>query len=110
MLAPGPPIIRLVQAALANECIRSYLADPELAGIWTVEGVTRHPTVRVVYEHAKVIGGSGKSLAAAKHTLHPCVTALTLNPRHYVYKHSRGFFRIFLDGKNLIRETAKQRQ
>ena len=64
---PGPPALGLVQAALANEHIRSYLADPELAGIWTEEGVRRHPTVRVVYEHAEVIGGPGESLAAARH-------------------------------------------
>ena len=56
-----------VSAALANNDIRSYLDDPRYAGIWTVEGVTRHPTVRVVFEHAEVIGGSGESLAAAQH-------------------------------------------
>lgn len=56
-----------VAAALANRDIRSYLDTPRYAGIWTVEGITRHPTVRVVFEHAEVIGGAGESLSAAKH-------------------------------------------
>lgn len=64
---PGPPTIGLVQAALANKDIQAYLADPRWSGVWTVEGITRHPTVRVVFEHAEVIGGSGESLAAARH-------------------------------------------
>ena len=64
---PRPPAPGLVQAALANSDIQAYLADPELAGIWTVEGVTRHPTIRAVFEHAEVIGGPGESLAAARH-------------------------------------------
>lgn len=65
--SPAFPRSALIQAALANRDIRSYLDDPRFAGIWTVEGVTRHPTVRVVFEHAEVIGGSGESLAAAQH-------------------------------------------
>ncbi len=65
MPTPEPRGPGLVQDALANSDIQAYLADPELAGIWTEEGVTRHPTVRVVYEHAEVIGGPGESLAAA---------------------------------------------
>ena len=61
------PPLTLVKAALANRDIQSYLNDPRLAGIWTVEGVTRHPKVRAVFEHAEVIGGPGESLAAARH-------------------------------------------
>ncbi len=102
MPTPEPPGPRLVQAALANAFIRSYLADPELAGIWTVEGVTRHPTVWVVYEHAEVIGGSGESLAAVRHKYFG--RFLGIHPPHpntpihhcrilYIYKPSNAFSR-----------------
>jgi hypothetical protein len=67
MPIPKEPLSVLVKAALANRFIQAYLADPVLAGIWTVEGVSRHPTVRVVFEHAEVIGGQGESMAASKH-------------------------------------------
>lgn len=61
------PASAFAQAALANLDIQSYLNDPSLARIWTVDGVARHPTVRVVFEHAEVIGGHGESVAAARH-------------------------------------------
>jgi hypothetical protein len=65
---PGPSRYQAaVQAALANLDIQSYLSDPSRFRLWTVEGVDRHPTVRVVYEHAEIIGGLGESLAAARH-------------------------------------------
>lgn len=67
MPTPEPTGPGLVQADLANECIRANLAVPGLAGIWTEEGVTRHSNVRVVYEHAEVVGDSGESLAVARH-------------------------------------------
>jgi hypothetical protein len=67
MIKPASPCPVLVKAALANKFIQAYLADPHLAGIWTVAGVTRHPTVRVVFEHAEVIGGQGESMAAARY-------------------------------------------
>jgi hypothetical protein len=73
MPAPDPPqpaaspASTFAQAALANRDIRSYRDDPRYAGIWTMERVARHPTVRVVFEHAEVIGGPGESLAAACH-------------------------------------------
>jgi hypothetical protein len=67
MLKPASPCPVLVKAALANKFIRAYLTDPHLACIWTVAGITRHPTVRVVFEHAEVIGGQGESMAAARY-------------------------------------------
>jgi hypothetical protein len=66
-LQPTQIICDLVDAALANRDIQRYLADPKWAQIWTAQGITRHPTVRVEFEQATVIGGIGESLAAAKH-------------------------------------------
>jgi hypothetical protein len=57
----------LVDAALANHDIQSYLADPEPPRIWTIDGVRRNPTCRVEWRDAIVIGGIGESLAAARH-------------------------------------------
>jgi hypothetical protein len=57
----------LIDAALANHDIQSYLSDPKPPRLWTVEGVLRHPTCRVEWEHATVIGGIGESLATARH-------------------------------------------
>ncbi len=102
MTAPGPPIIGLVQAALANRDILSYLNNPRFAGIWTVEGVTRHPKVRAVFEHAEVIGGPGESLAAARHKnfgrflgIHPLRPDTPVHPCRilYIYKPSNAFSR-----------------
>ena len=102
MPTPGPPTTGLVQAALANEHIRSYLADPGLSGIWSLEGVSRHPTIRAVFEHAEVIGGSGESLAAARHKnfgrflgIHPLRPDTPVHPCRilYIYKPSNAFSR-----------------
>lgn len=57
----------LIDAALANRDIQSYLADPRPPKLWTIDGVRRNPTCRVEWEHAVVIGGIGESLAAARH-------------------------------------------
>ncbi len=57
----------LIDAALANHCIRAYLDDPTPPCVWTVEGVRRDPTCRVEWEYVTVIGGVGEALAAAKH-------------------------------------------
>jgi hypothetical protein len=54
-------------AALANLDIRSHLDNPEFAGIWAVARVLRNPMIRVVFEHAKVIGGPWEFLDAARH-------------------------------------------
>ena len=43
MPTPQPPGPALVLAALANEDIQEYLADPKLAGIWTREGPETTP-------------------------------------------------------------------
>ena len=56
-----------IKAALANRDIQLHLSDPELSRVWTVDGATRHPTVRVEFEQATVIGDLGESLAAANH-------------------------------------------
>jgi hypothetical protein len=53
--------------ALANHDIQRHLSDAAWSRLWTVDGVTRHPTIRVEYEQAIIIGGLGESLAAAKH-------------------------------------------
>lgn len=57
----------LIDAALANYDIQSYLADPRPPRLWTIDGVRKNPTCRVEWEHAIVIGGIGESLAAARH-------------------------------------------
>lgn len=96
------PASTLAQAALANAAIRSYLNDPHNAGIWTVEGVIRHPTVRVVFEHAEVIGGPGESIAAAWHNnfgrflgIEPLRSEDPVHPRQilFVYKASSPYNR-----------------
>lgn len=102
MPALGLPTIGLVQAALANRDIQEYLADPRWSGIWTVEGVARHPTVRAVFEHAEVIGGPGESLAAARHKnfgrflgIQPLRPDTPVHPCRifYIYKPSNAFSR-----------------
>jgi hypothetical protein len=57
----------LIDAALANRDIQSYLRDLMPPRLWTIEGVRRNPTCRVEWEHASVIGGIGESLHAARH-------------------------------------------
>lgn len=52
---------------VAHRDIQHYVAHPEWARVWTVQGVTRHPTIRLVFQYATVIGGLGESLAAARH-------------------------------------------
>ena len=102
MPTPVPPPTGLVQAALANRDIQSYLADSRWAGVWTLEGVTRHPTIRAVFEHAEVIGGPGESLAAARHKnfgrflgIHPLRPDTPVHPCRilYIYKPSNAFSR-----------------
>ena len=57
----------LIDAALSNHDIQTYLADPRPPRIWTIDSVRRNPTVRVEWDHAIVIGGIGESLSAARH-------------------------------------------
>lgn len=57
----------LVDAALANEHIQEYIADPTEPRLWSTESVTRNPTVHLEWEHASVFAGLGDGLAAAKH-------------------------------------------
>lgn len=54
----------LVQAALRNACVQRLIADPAMP--YTVESVTRSPTVRVEYEQAIAIGDLGTCLAATR--------------------------------------------
>lgn len=54
----------LVDAALANHCIQSFIADPKLP--YTEEAERRSPTVRVEYEEAFAIGGIGECLQATR--------------------------------------------
>jgi len=54
----------LVDAALANHCIRSFIANPQLP--YTEEGERRSPTVRVEYEEAFAIGDIGECLHATR--------------------------------------------
>ena len=102
MPTPGPLTTGLVQAALANRDIQAYLADPRWSGVWTTEGVTRHPKVRVVFEHAEVIGGPGESLAVARHKnfgrflgFYPLRPDTPVHPYRilYIYKPSNAFSR-----------------
>lgn len=55
----------LVEACLANECTRAYIADPSLP-MYTIESVRRDPIVRVEYEQAIAVGEMGTCLAATK--------------------------------------------
>jgi len=57
----------LIDSALANRDIQSYLADPRPPSLWTIDSVRRNPTCRVEWEHAVVIGGIGESFAAGRH-------------------------------------------
>jgi hypothetical protein len=54
----------LVDSALANHCIRSFIASPNLP--YTEEGERRSPTVRVEYDEAFAIGGIGECLQATR--------------------------------------------
>ena len=54
----------LVEAALANHCIQSFIADPQLP--YTEQGERRSPTVRIEYEEAFAIGGIGECLQATR--------------------------------------------
>jgi hypothetical protein len=57
----------LIDAALANEDIQAYIADPSEPKLWTVQSVTRNPTVRLEWEHASIFAGIGDGMAAARH-------------------------------------------
>lgn len=57
----------LIDAALANRDIQTFLRDLTPPRLWTVAGVRRNPTCRVEWEHVTVIGGVGEALAAARH-------------------------------------------
>lgn len=57
----------LVDAALANRDIQTYLRDLNPPRLWTVESIRHNPICRVEWQHATVIGGVGESLAAARH-------------------------------------------
>lgn len=60
----------LVDAALANVCVREYIRDltpwHRCYGLWTTERVRANPPVRVEFEYAIVIGGIGEALAASR--------------------------------------------
>jgi hypothetical protein len=71
----------LVDAALANHDIRTYLRDLNPPRLWSIDGIRRNPTCRVEWEHAVVIGGIGESLAAARHkNWGPFIGVLPLAP------------------------------
>ena len=55
----------LTDAALANECIQAYIADPQLP-TWTEEGERRNPTIRLDYAEAMAIGGLGETIQATR--------------------------------------------
>jgi len=55
----------LVEASLANRCVRDYIADPALPE-WTLENVRVCPTVRVEYAQAIAIGDLGSCLSATE--------------------------------------------
>lgn len=57
----------LIDGALANRDIQTYLRDLTSPRLWTVAGVRRNPTCLLEWEHVIVIGGIGESLAAARH-------------------------------------------
>src|SRR3990167_9303962 len=54
----------LVDAALANHCIRSFIANPQWP--YTEAGERQSPTVRVEYDEAFAIGGIGECLQATR--------------------------------------------
>jgi hypothetical protein len=47
---------KLVDAALANNCIQEFQRDPDYKHLWTTEVVGNNPPVRVNFEHAVVLG------------------------------------------------------
>ena len=56
--------LRCVEACLANECIKSYLADGRTG--WCLESLQIYPVVQVEFEHAFVLGQVGESLSIAR--------------------------------------------
>ena len=55
----------LINAALANECVQDYIADPNLPQ-WTEASQRRSPIVRVEYVQAVAIGSIGETLRATQ--------------------------------------------
>lgn len=55
----------LIDASLANACLRTYIDDPQRPA-YTEESVRQHPIVRVEFEQAIAIGGIGETLAATR--------------------------------------------
>lgn len=53
----------LTDACFANECVREYLADPDLP-FFDEPSVRVNPIVRIEYEEAIAYGGIGETLAA----------------------------------------------
>ena len=80
----------LVDAALANHCIQSFIDDPHLP--CTEEGERRSPTVRVEYDEAFAIGGIGECLQATRNKhwgdgpyIHPLCPNDPVDPVHILY-------------------------
>ena len=98
----------LVDAALANHCIQSFIVDPQLP--YSEEDQRRNPTVRVEYEEAFAIGGIGECLQAtrSKHWgdgpyIHPLRPDDPVDPVRilYVFKPSSVYNRRFEQRKRM---------
>jgi hypothetical protein len=80
----------LVDAAVANHCIREFIDDPEMP--YTEEGQRRAPTVRVECEEACAIGGIGECLHATRNKswgdgpyVHPLAPDDPVDPMFILY-------------------------
>src|SRR5262245_4875870 len=138
-LAPTNPIVRdgepltregavrlariarvLVDAALANECVRTYLNDLTpwhgIYGLWTTERVKTDPPIRLEFEHAYALGGLGECLAACenKPTFGKLIGVLPVEPDDpvgetriiYVFKDSSPYNRRVLQRKWMKKQLA----
>lgn len=104
----------LVDAALANHCIESFIADPHLP--YSEEDQRRNPTVRVEYEEAFAIGGIGECLQATKSKnwgdgpyIHPLRPDDPVDPVRilYVFKENSIYNRRFEQRRSLKRLLGK---
>ena len=55
----------LIDACLQNECVQTYIADPDLP-LWTEHDMRQSPIIRVEYEQGIAYGSIGECLAATK--------------------------------------------
>lgn len=98
----------LVDSALANHCIKSFISNAELP--YTEEAERRNPTVRVEYEEAFAIGGIGECLQATRNKswgdgpyIHPLRPDDPVDPMYilYVFKENSTYNRRYEQRKRM---------